>query len=109
MTRMSAPSSDFARLRPLYAASLNERSLSPPMSVTRPILTFLPPESPPLLLLLLPLLDDEDDPPLSLLPQAASPTHSASSTATAARTPFPFTFPTPLTTPWNPCSRGTSQ
>src|SRR5689334_15185317 len=99
MTRMSAPSSDFARLRPLYAASLKERSLSPPMSVTSPILTFLAPESP-----LEPLLDDDEDdePPLSSLPQAVSPTHSASSTATTARTPFPFTFPTPLTTALNP-------
>src|SRR4051794_12942696 len=95
---MSAPSFDFARFRPLYAASLNERSLRPPMSVTRPIFTFLAPESPP------PLDaedDDDDEPALSSLPQAASPRHSASSTA-MSRTPFPFTFPNPLTTAWNP-------
>src|SRR6188472_1111460 len=93
MTRMSAPSSDFARFRPLYAASLNERSLRPPMSVTRPILTFLAPES--LLAALDDDDDDEDEPPLSSPPQAASPRHSATRAATSGRTPFPFTFQNP--------------
>ena len=36
------PARTAARLRPLYADSLNERSLRPPMSVTIPTLIFLP-------------------------------------------------------------------
>src|SRR3954447_14602325 len=101
MTRMSAPSFAFARFRPLYAASLNERSLRPPMSVTSPILTFLAPESPLVVL----DDDDEDEPPLSSPPQAASPRHSASRTAPSGRTPFPFTFPNPPDDCVEPSSR----
>ena len=41
-TRPSTPSSDLARSRPSLASWLNERSLRPPMSVTRPTLIFLP-------------------------------------------------------------------
>src|SRR3954452_17334776 len=104
MTRMSAPSFAFARFRPFYAASLNERSFRPPMSVTNPILTFLAPESP------LAALDDDDDededePPLSSPPQAASPRHSASRTAASGRAPFPFTFPNPPDDCVEPSSR----
>jgi hypothetical protein len=38
---MSTPRSLFARWIPSLASWLNERSLSPPMSVTRPTLSFL--------------------------------------------------------------------
>src|SRR4051812_1317299 len=55
------PSCDWASLRPLLASALNERSFSPPMSVTRPTLIFLAgaaavevePPPPPLVLVLL--------------------------------------------------------
>ncbi len=57
-----------ASLSPLFASALNDRSLSPPMSVTRPTRSFLPaacvevvPDPPP-----------AEDELLSLLPQAAT-------------------------------------
>src|SRR3954462_6920079 len=72
-TRPSVPSWDSASSRPLLARKLNERSFSPPMSVTRPVLMDLPPLS--LELLVLP-------PPLSSSPpQAAIPRASAASSA----------------------------
>src|SRR3954464_14990639 len=63
------PSCACASSRPLLARKLNERSLRPPMSVTRPTLVFLPCGALDAELLLEPLLL----PPLSLLPQAATP------------------------------------
>src|SRR4051812_35728450 len=63
------PSCVWASSRPLLARKLNERSLRPPMSVTRPTLIFLPCGALDAELLLELLL-----PPLSsLLPQAATP------------------------------------
>src|ERR1044072_6373552 len=55
------PSSDLARSRPSLASGLNERSLRPPMSVTRPTLIFLAPgvDSE----LLDPLLEESSSPP----------------------------------------------
>src|SRR6476620_8185782 len=67
-TRPSTPSLLLASSRPLLARALNERSLRPPMSVTRPTLIFLPVEAD----------DVEDDDELLLdlsleLPHAATP------------------------------------
>src|ERR1700742_805211 len=77
-TRVSTPSSDFARSRPSLASWLNERSLRPPMSVTRPtLIVFLGAGvlSEPLLLLLLVVGSSS--------PQAATP-NEKSNTINAA-------------------------
>src|SRR6478672_321472 len=67
-TRPSTPSWLFASSRPLLARALNERSLRPPMSVTRPTLIFLPAG--------LAAVEDDDELLLDVsleLPQAATP------------------------------------
>src|SRR3954447_669190 len=93
------PSSLIARCRPTYARWLNERSLRPPMSVTRPTLMGLPLDAVVLaplelllgvLLLLLLLLE----------PQAAMPIASAAHPASANARDFIFTCASLLVGRW---------
>jgi hypothetical protein len=61
---------------------LNERSLSPPISVTRPTLIFL---ASGVLSAVLLLVDDEPEPESSSLPQAVTTVQEATSSSNASR------------------------